>query len=119
MSCFARNQFGQINQQNGGFIFQNFIYQLLIQKYSSATDRICFWRTTDKAEVDFVVRQSKNIIPIEVKFSYLKKTTLSRSFRSFIEKYQPETAMVVNLHLDEKIQVANTIVRFLPYWKII
>ena len=119
MCALARSQFGQINQINGGLIFQNFVHQLLAQKYNSATDRICFWRTTDKAEVDFVIRQGENVIPIEVKFSHLKKTTLSRSFRNFIEKYQPETAYVINLSLEEKIQVGNTMVTFLQYWKFI
>jgi predicted AAA+ superfamily ATPase len=119
MCALARSQFGQINQLNGGLIFQNFIHQLLTQKYNNATDRICFWRTTDKAEVDFVIRQGEKLVPIEVKFSHLKKTTLSRSFRNFIEKYQPEAAYVINLSLQEKIQVGNTLVTFLQYWNFI
>jgi hypothetical protein len=53
-----------------------------------------------------VIRQGENVIPIEVKFSHLKKTTLSRSFRNFIEKYQPETAYVINLSLEEKFRLA-------------
>lgn len=119
MSAFARNQFGEINSTVGGFIFQNFIYQLLRNKYNAITDRICFWRTSDKAEVDFVIHQVDNIIPLEVKFTQLKRPKISRSFRSFMEKYKPSKAYLVNLSLEEKMQIDNTQVHIIPYWKLI
>lgn len=119
MNAFARNKFGQVGQQQEGFAFQNFVYQLLALNYDSATDIICFWRTADKAEVDFVVRRADEVIPVEVKFSNLAKTTVSRSFRSFLQKYQPKEAYVINLTLEEKIQIGKTQVRFMPYWKLI
>ena len=78
-----------------------------------------FWRTKDKAEVDFVVQNEDGITPIEVKYSKLKKTTVSRSFRSFITKYSPKTAFIVNLSLETEIMIDSTNVKFIPYWKLL
>jgi len=76
------------------------------------------WRTKDKAEVDFIVHQEGEIIPIEVKFSNLKKNNISRSFRSFINRYNPSKALVVNLELDDKYILDETSIEFIPYWKL-
>ncbi|MCK5104250.1 MAG: ATP-binding protein [Cyclobacteriaceae bacterium] len=119
MNNFARNEFGRINKTTGGFVFQNFVFQLLQQKYDNVTDRICYWRTKDKAEVDFVIRQVDKIFPIEVKFTHLKKPTISRSYRSFIEKYQPQQGYIINLSLDEEVNIGVTRVSIIPYWKLL
>lgn len=99
-----------------GELFENFIYSLLRQQYG---DDIHYWRTQDQAEVDFVLEEEGNIIPIEVKFQDLNKTTLSRSFRNFLKKYTPQKAYIINLSLSEKIVVEKTEVEFLPYWKLL
>jgi len=43
------------NPETLGFVFQNFIYKLLYEKYCNTNVQIKFWRTTDQAEVDFVL----------------------------------------------------------------
>ena len=117
MLNFSKSNFG-INQTDG-MLFQNFIYLLLKQKYEKGLDKINFWRTKDKAEVDFVVQSETGVIPIEVKYSKLRKTTVSRSFRSFLKKYLPQTAYIVNLSLDTEIEIENTNVKFIPYWQLV
>ena len=78
-----------------------------------------FWRTTDKAEVDFVIDKITEIIAVEIKYKSLRKKTVTRSFRSFIDKYNPKTALIVNLELDKEIKIGKTTVRFQPYTKLI
>ena len=102
-----------------GMLFQNFIYLILKERYKRGLSQINFWRTKDKAEVDFVVHKGKEIIPVEVKYKYIKKTMISRSYRSFIKKYKPKTGLIVNLELDEVVKIEETDVYFLPYWKLI
>jgi len=102
-----------------GMTFQNFVYLLLKAKYTKGLNKINFWRSKDKAEVDFVIQTENGLTPVEVKYSNLKNTSISRSFRSFINKYQPQTAMLVNLNLEEDIVIENTLVKFIPYWKLL
>jgi len=105
--------------QNDGFLFQNFVFNLLGEKTKKFGGRLHFWRTSDKAEVDLVIEQSANLVPIEIKFMHLRQKTTKRSLRTFIEKYEPQKALVVNLSLDDKLQVGNTQIIFLPYHKLL
>lgn len=105
----------------GGFLFQNFIYNILIGIYTESSSSINFWRTLDKAEVDFIISSGINFIPVEVKYKVLKSREIGRSLRSFIEKYNPKKAFVVSLNYKDSVKVNNTEVIFLPYyelWKI-
>ena len=54
------------------------------------------------------------VIPIEVK-SELKIPKIQRSMRSFIDKYKPEKAIIINKTLKNSIQVHNTKIYFIPY----
>ncbi len=118
MCNYIKSNFGT-DLSNDGMLFQNFIYILLKEKYEKGLNKINFWRSKDKAEVDFIVHTENGILPIEVKYSNLKKATVSRSFHSFLKKYVPETAYIVNLSLDTEIEIENTIVKFIPFWKLI
>lgn len=117
---YALNLLGQIGQsQNSGMVFENFIYQILQEKARENNWYIKYWRTTDKTEVDFIIDKGLSIVPVEVKYQHLKKLTISRSFRSFLEKYQPKNAYIVNLSKEEILQIGNTIVEVLPYYRLL
>lgn len=114
---FSLGLFGNISgQEELGFVFQNLIRNILEEKLRWTSCGIHFWRTLDKAEVDFVIDGGKEIIPIEVKYSSLSKPEVKRSMRSFIEKYHPKTARVINLSLNEEIKIGDTTVKFLPFY---
>ena len=115
---FACGKFAKIDSING-FVFQNFIYILLRSKYQTPVTPVNYWRTKDKAEVDFIVQQTDEIIPVEVKFSNLKKRNVSRSLSNYINRYKPSKAMVINLSLDENIELNDTRIEFIPYWKLL
>ena len=99
---------------NDGSIFENFIFNILTEaiRYTGAT--LHFWRTKDKAEVDFVINFGDMVIPIDVKLN-LKKTKIQRSMHSFINKYRPEKAIIINKTLKDSIQIHNTKIYFIPY----
>lgn len=115
------NQFGTaaLVTPPQGFLFQNFVYNSLKdelrEKSSSAT--IHFWRTQDKAEVDFVINTGLEVIPVEVKYSNIKKPETTRSFKSFLSRYKPKKAFVV--HLGEgypPVEFEETSIYFVPYY---
>lgn len=108
----------QVNQHYG-FVFQNFIY-LLLKNYARWKNwTIHYWRTTEKAEVDFVIDKGTELLPIEVKYGMMNKPTISRSFRSFIEKYQPKTAWLINRAYTNELTINGTKVFFVPFYKLL
>ncbi|MBN1841013.1 MAG: ATP-binding protein [Deltaproteobacteria bacterium] len=102
-----------------GFIFENLVFLLLKKQIRFSAIKLNFWRTKDKAEVDFVLERGGNIVPIEVQYKSLKKTVFSRSLRSFIEKYSPDEAYVVNLDYSNTLKINKTTLFFLPYYELL
>jgi len=114
---YALDEFGSaVSFQNVGFLFENFVYKLIQEQMQGTSAKINFWRTTDKAEVDFVLNFGKEILPIEAKYSHLKKPILTRSLRSFIEKYKPQRVFIVNLSLNQKVKINGAEVNFTPFY---
>jgi len=120
MRNYALNLFGNaLNSSEKGFVFQNFIFNLLRDTITEGQESIHYWRTTDKAEVDFIIDKKVTVLPVEVKYKTLQKPAVSRSFRSFIERYEPENAMLVNLSLNDEMIINNTHVRFVSFEKLV
>lgn len=103
---------------NVGRLFQNLIYLILYDNLNNTMFSIHYWRTSDLAEVDFVIQGGHHPIPVEVKFSHLKSPKVTRSFRSFVQSYQPDVAYVVNLSYSDDIKIDKTVVRFVPYYAL-
>jgi predicted AAA+ superfamily ATPase len=116
MCNYGRDRYGLTISESDGFLYQNFIFHLLRERYRHGVTKINYWRTKDKAEVDFIIHENGEAIPVEVKFSELKKTSLSRSFRSYIEKYKPSRAYIVSLAHMPDITLGKTRVAFIPFW---
>lgn len=117
---YALGRLGSIQQsQELGFLFQNFVLNILQDKIRYQSAKIGFWRTKDKAEVDFVVDFGTEQIPIEVKYKRLEKLETTRSLKSFITHYQPRKALVVNLDLEKQTEINGTVVGILPFYKLL
>jgi len=117
---YAVGLFGNIEiPGQTGFLFQNMIYNLLKDHTSFSPVNIHFWRTKDKAEVDFILDFGPKVIPIEVKYKDLKRPTVGKSLRSFIKKYEPQEAWIVNLNYKTEIKLEQTIIKFMPFYELI
>lgn len=101
-----------------GFLFQNLVFRLLKEKFRFSSEEIHFWRTKDKAEVDFVIEAGTQIIPVEVKFKELKSIEINRSMRNFVQKYHPAEAWVVHLGLKKEEIFENTKIKILPFYEL-
>jgi len=102
-----------------GFLFQNFVFGLLKEKLRLTEKTIHFWRTKDKAEVDFVLDKGSECIPVEVKYSALKKPEAGRSLRNFIARYKPRQAWVVNLSLRDNLKINGAQVTLFPFYDLV
>ena len=117
---YALGIFGHLGSPSEcGFIFENLVFLLLREKIRLEATKLNFWRTKDKAEVDFILERGRNVVPIEVKYKSLKKQEISRSLRSFIEKYSPDKAYIVNLDYNNIFKINKTTLFFLPYYELL
>ena len=117
---YALGLFGKVEfSPDIGFLFQNFVFNIIKEKFRFTGASVHFWRTKDKAEVDFVINFGEEIIPIEAKYKKLKEPTVERSLRSFVEKYHPKEAWIINLALEYEVKIDKTIVKFLPFYRLL
>lgn len=99
------------NRTDIGALNENYIATELVKKGYA----IRYWRTKSKAEVDFIVEDQGDVIPLEVKTT-LNKPSVSRSFRSFLEKYQPPRGFITSQQLCDDISVNDIPVSLVPHW---
>lgn len=100
---------------DGGRLVENVVLSELYQKEIGI---VKYWRTAAKAEVDFILENKGEIIPVEVKYSRLKSPEISRGFRSFMNQYKPQRAIILTKGFWGKTKINGTKVRFIPVWYI-
>lgn len=115
MRNFSIGQFGSVPQSTG-FIFQNIVANML-RSSLEPIQSLHFWRTTNGAEVDFIICRQNETIPIEVKYSDMDEVEVTRSLRSYIEEYEPKVAYVVNKSFSGSRNIKNTQVIAIPFYK--
>ncbi len=108
------NNFNELSlRPDGGGIVENAVFtQLKI----SQPDNLKYWRTLAKAEVDFIVEIGNKVIPIEVKYSYLKVAKVSRGFRNFLLQYRPKRALVLTKGFWGELKIESSLLKFIPVW---
>ena len=111
---YISNDFnGLDNRNDAGHLVENFVFNQL-HGILQPNQQLNFWRTLGKAEVDFVLSTGREVIPIEVKFSPMKKPEINKGMNSFIEKYKPRSAIVATKDFAGKMHVGKTVVHFIP-----
>ena len=98
------------NRTDQGILNENFISQEIIKKER----QVHYWKTKSGAEVDFVLETGMDTMPIEVK-THLAKPAITRSFRSFIQKYKPPEGIISSSRLMAEENIEGTRVHFLPH----
>ena len=106
-----KNFLSASNRTDIGALNENYIATELVKKGYS----IRYWRTKSKAEVDFIIEDQGDVIPLEVKTT-LNKPSVSRSFRSFLEKYQPSRGVITSQQLYDETIVNDIPVSIVPHW---
>ncbi len=102
------NNFSEL-RPDMGVLYETFVFQELLKQDLAVN----FWRTKAKTEVDFVLQTDGRLIPIEVK---MRDASLTRSFRSFLQKYRPAEGYLFNLseHSELQVETSRVYKRFLP-----
>ena len=95
-----------------GALVENAVYSELL-KNKALLKEIKFWRTTAKSEVDFVLLEGEEIIPIEVKYQNNVRS-IPRTIKSFIDSYHPARAWVITRDQSFRLTFKKCEVTFLP-----
>ncbi len=85
-----------------GILAENFVLTELIANHTAA-GAICFWKSSNTAEVDYLIQYDTEIIPIEVKSG---TNTRSKSLREYRKRYHPKQTVRTSImpkssHTDE------------------
>ena len=117
---YMLNRFGSLDTAHElGLVFQNLVFHCLLSITQFTAASVHFWRSKDKAEVDFVIRNGNDLIPIEVKYTAFKQSRVSRSYRHFIGKYSPRRGYIINRNLKEITKIDSTEVHFISIWELL
>ena len=96
-----------------GNLVENYVFASL-KRQASSLERINFWRTKSKAEVDFIIIHKNKIVPIEVKYS--SKPNIGKSLYSFVNKFSPTRAFIFTKGYLDKTRIGGCQVNFIPVW---
>ena len=102
-----------LERPDTGALVENWLLSELLKNLPSRWS-VQYWRSTSKAEVDFVLSDGHQVIAVEVKAGRMTRPTVSRSARSFLGAYEPSGLFVVNQTLDTAVMVQDRPVRFVP-----
>lgn len=76
-----------------GAVFETSIFSELVKKYGS--EKIYHWRTQDKKEIDFILKDGRSLLPIEAKLNF--NQFQPTAFNYFKNKHQVKDGKVVGL----------------------
>ena len=108
-------------RQDIGLLIQSAVFQEILKfKVQYFYDFIIhFWRTQSGAEVDFVIYQNEDcVIPVEVKYRTMNTATITRSFRSFIDAYQPLYAFYITKDFNQTITINHCEIHFISFSRL-
>jgi predicted AAA+ superfamily ATPase len=106
-----------LNRTDKGLLVESAVFQELLKyKVQHFLDiKIYFWRTKSGAEVDFIFYKNQDCFyPIEVKYQNFTKPTVSRSFRSFVDAYQPKKGFIITNEFSGHLKIEETEIFFTP-----
>jgi uncharacterized protein len=91
-------KYSQFINKIDGRMFENSIYTEL--RKTRSIDKINYWRTTNKQEIDFIIHSKGKIIPLEVKLSYSGQSLSSLDY--YLDQYKLKKGYVITLEKNAK-----------------
>lgn len=76
-----------------GKVFETSVFSELVKKYKK--DDVYYWRTKDKKEIDFILKDKSSLVPYEVKLNFERFN--NRAIKYFSEEYKIDEGGVVGL----------------------
>lgn len=105
-----------LNRGVWGEILETFVFSEIYKEVKDISKRlsIYFWRTSNGAEVDFVIESGSKLYPIEIK-SNVKIDPLSiRGLKSFVESYKSKVPYGIVFYRGERVKFVEKNILAIP-----
>jgi predicted AAA+ superfamily ATPase len=103
---------------DSGAIVENFVFSQL-GKENDLSEKIRFWRSQAKNEVDFIWQENINEpYPVEVKLNHSPRQPLPPGLKSFISMYQPVRGFIIHLGEFDFLSFKGANIYIVPAWAI-
>jgi len=108
---YLLNDFREVKVRlDAGALMENYAFGMLAHRLPQKQLR--YWRTKSKAEVDFVVEEKQNIVPIEVKYASVPR--LGKSYHSFLHSFSPAQGIILTKDTLATETVGKTKITLVP-----
>lgn len=91
---------------------------IVFQHLRLLSDRISFWRTPQKEEVDMILDRG-GLLPVEVKYRTSISSADVKNLLKFMEKFRVHTGMVATRELLERKKIDGKEILFIPVWLLL
>ena len=88
----------QLSKELLGQIFETSVFSELVKKYG--VEKVAYWRSLDKKEIDFILKKAESILPIEVKINFAQFH--DTAVNHFIKKHKINNYKIVGLKGDKE-----------------
>lgn len=111
-------QISEIGDFEAGAVFENCAFGIIKRdlSYKQNYTEIKFWHTYGGGEVDFLIKDGREEIAVEVKSGRLLQTSVPLSLINFIKRYHPQKALVLNRDFFGETKIEKTPVYFIPLY---
>lgn len=92
---------------------ENYILTELL-KENGERQTFFYWRTKIGQEIDFIIKQGRELIPVEVKSG--SERDLPDNLKQFINFYKPKNAFLLNWSVIKDVKFEQCLVKFRPLW---
>ena len=105
-----------LNRAYWGAILETFVFSEIYKEIKDLTSRILlyFYRTSNGAEVDFILEKGMNLYPIEVKSSIKIESQDIRGIKSFMETYPKKVPYGIVFYRGERIKYIDKNILCIP-----
>jgi len=103
-----------------GKLVENLVFNVFEQKYKDhpLSSSVSFWRQGEK-EIDFIVVDDKNILPVEVKFSNKTDNKNLKVVTDYIKDKKLKFGVIVTKNELEKKEINGQTLYYIPYYLIL
>jgi len=102
-------------RSDAGAIVENTVF-IRLNELFQGIEKINYWRTKVGAEVDFILHTKNSILPVEIKYSDFPAEKVSRSLASFVDSFNPASAIVLTKNYWGSTIRGKTRILFIPVY---
>ncbi|MCK5176598.1 MAG: ATP-binding protein, partial [Candidatus Aenigmarchaeota archaeon] len=97
-------------------VMGRYVESIVYQHCRLFADRLFFWRTPQKEEVNIIAEVKNKLIPVEVKYQNQITKSDIKSIMKFAKKYRCENAVVITKDLFKEETIDEVALKYIPAW---